>query len=150
GACLRRLLAGLLRWPVGDLLQPLLPLPRFARQLFAFGTDRRQLPFGVLALALLFLLLRQATRLLGFCLLALALGQVDLLLATLFFLLLRDACAFAFAIAPHFLLVDRRGVGHPILRARLRRDRRILRPRFGDRLRWRRRKLFGLDHRHRI
>src|SRR5690606_6850206 len=96
---LLRLLRSLPRLTVGDLLQALLRLALLALELLAFGAD------------LLQLLLRQAALLLGLFL-ALALGQVDLLLAALLLLLAQHSRPFELAVAAHFLLVDGRGLRH--------------------------------------
>src|SRR5690606_13049272 len=118
----RGLLRRLSRLAVGDLLDPLLGQALLALELRAFGAD------------LLQLLLRQPPLLLGF-LLALALGQVDLLLAALLLLLAVDPRALGLGIAAHFVLVDRGRIGDPLLRRGLALDRRILLHRGRQRLR---------------
>src|SRR5690606_30768341 len=112
---------GLLRAALGDALQAPLGLAAFALGLFALAADLGQLPLG------------QPTLLLGL-LLALAFGQVDLLLAALLLLLALGGLARQ-RLAAHLLLVDRRGLGHLDLRRGLRLDRRVLGQRHRDRLR---------------
>src|SRR5690606_9629527 len=137
--CARRGILGRLFGPeVGDLLELLLGELRLALGPGALGLDLLEL--------LVALLLGEAELALGLFLL-LALGQVDLLLAALLFLL-----AFALLggdrVAVDLFLLDRRRLGHEVLGLLLPGHRRFLRRGLGDRLRQRRGLLF-LDLRRR-
>src|SRR5690606_22886179 len=98
----------------GDLLQALLCQALLALEALALGADLLQLLLGEPAL------------LLGLAL-ALALGQVDLLLAAALLLLALDPRTFGLGVAAHFLLVDRCRIRHPLLRRRAALDGRVLR-----------------------
>src|SRR5690606_15924318 len=131
----------------GDLLQALLGLALLALELLALGADLLQLLLGEPAL------------LLGLAL-ALALGQVDLLLAAALLLLALRARALGLGVAAHFVLVDRRGLGHALLRRGAAFDQRLLRSGFRQGLRRRgdvlghrfgqRRQRFGFGQRDRL
>src|SRR3546814_16997 len=131
--CARRgVLRCLLGLEVGDLLELLLGKLRFALGLGELGLDLLEL--------LVALLLGEAELALGLFLL-LALGQVDLLLAALLFLLAL-ALLGGDRVAVDLLLLDRRRLGHEVLGFLLLGHRRFLRRGLGNRLRQRRGLLF--------
>src|SRR5690606_17981201 len=114
----------LARLAVRNLLDPLLRQALLALELLAFGADLLQLLTG------------EPPLLFGLRL-PLALGEIDLLLALPGFLFTIHARALGLGVATHFLLVDRRRLGHPLLRGRTAIDHGIFRHRFGQWLRWR-------------
>src|SRR3546814_7164800 len=117
---------------LGDLLELLLGKLRFALGLGAFGLDLLEL--------LVALLLGEAELAFGLFLF-LAFGQVDLFLAALLFLLAL-ALLGGDRVAVDLFLLDRRRLGHEVLRLLLLGYRRFLRRGLGDRLRQRRGFLF--------